>query len=375
MESSPRAKREVIGLLASAGVGVDGRNPWDITVHNEDFYRRVLAEGVLGAGESYMDGWWDCERLDQFSARILTAHLEEKIRTNWSLITQVALTRLANMQSRSRAASNVHRHYDIGNDLFERMLDSRMMYSCGYWKNAATLDEAQEHKLDLICRKLYLAPGMSVLDIGCGWGGFAQFAAEHYGVKVMGITLSKEQRTLGQERCKGLPVELKLLDYRDLDDTAFDRIVSIGMIEHVGHKNFGTYMKIARRSLKEDGLFLLHTIGSERTSEFSDPWVDKYIFPGAVPPSVKQIAQASEQVFVMEDWHNFGQDYDTTAMAWHSNFVRSWDEIKSRYGERVFRMWSYYLLMAAGTFRIRRSNLWQIVFSKHGMPGGYGCQR
>jgi cyclopropane-fatty-acyl-phospholipid synthase len=254
------------------------------------------------------------------------------------------------------------------------MLDQRMVYSCGYWKDATTLDEAQEAKLDLICQKLNLRSGMHILDIGSGWGSFAKFAAEKYGVRVTGITVSSEQAEMATEMCKGLPVEFKLMDYRLLSGT-FDHIVSIGMFEHVGYKNYPIYMQVVHRCLKDDGLFLLHTIGGNKSEVMIDPWLNKYIFKDAMLPSIQQIGCAIEGVFVMEDWHNFSADYDKTLMAWHDHFVSSWDEIKEDYDEKFYRMWKYYLLMCAGSFRSRKNQLWQIVLSKNGVQGGYESVR
>ena len=215
-------------LAESAGIGFNGSHPWDIQVHNPGFYQRVLQDGIVGLGESYMEGWWECERLDQLFTRLVEAHLSEKIPQQLSVLLSLIWARLANLQSRQRARIVGEEHYDLGNDLFEVMLDPRMQYSCAYWKEANTLEEAQEAKLDLICRKLDLEPGVKLLDIGCVWGGLAEFAASRYGVSVVGITISKEQHQLARDRCKGLDVEIRLQDYRDLNDT-FDRVVSVGM--------------------------------------------------------------------------------------------------------------------------------------------------
>jgi cyclopropane-fatty-acyl-phospholipid synthase len=371
---SNKSKTTAEKILALAGIQVNGSNPWDIKVHDDKFYDVVLSHGSLGLGESYMDGWWDCETLDELFLRILSYGLEGKIRQNPGLLLQVILASLFNMQSRSRAFQVGERHYDLDNELFQNMLDRRMNYSCGYWNSAQTLDQAQENKLDLICRKLGLRPGMKILDIGCGWGGFASYAAEKYRVKVTGITVSREQLEFSNAVCSGLPVEIRLQDYRALDDT-FDHVVSVGMFEHVGYKNYREYMRIVHRCLKHDGLFLLHTIGGNKSVTSTDPWINKYIFPNGMLPSIKQIGAAIEGLFVMEDWHNFSADYDTTFMAWHSNFERSWPELKEKYSQRFYRMWKYYLLSCAGSFRARSNQLWQIVLSKNGVPGGYTSLR
>lgn len=369
-----KLKSELAALLSQAGIRINGSNPWDINIYNERFYLDAIAGGSLSIGEAYIEKWWDSPRLDEFFYRLLHAKLENKVLQDWKLIAEILLTKIFNKQSHSLAFYNGQKHYDLGNDLFSRMLDKRMVYTCGYWKDAKTLDKAQENKLDLACRKLNLEPGMSVLDIGCGWGSFAKFASENYLVNVTGITISPEQVQLAREMCAGLPVEIKLLDYRDLN-TAFDRVVSLGMFEHVGYKNYRTYMQVVSRCLKSDGLFLLHTIGSNVSSSYTDPWINKYIFPGSMLPSIAQIGRAIEGLFVMEDWHNFSADYDKTLMAWHDNFRRNWAEIRDDYGETFFRTWTYYLLMCAGSFRARKNQLWQIVLSKNGIPGGYVALR
>jgi cyclopropane-fatty-acyl-phospholipid synthase len=359
----PGEKRLVQQLLDLAGVRIDGHAPCDIQVHNPDFYPRVMAGGSLALGESYMDGWWDCAALDQFFERIMAARLDKKVRQSKALLWAVVKARLTGMHGRSRAFEVGQRHYDIGNDLFTVMLDKRMNYSCAYWQEADTLDKAQEAKLELTIRKLGLEPGMRVLDIGCGWGGFAIYAAEKYGVEVTGVTVSGEQVKMARKCGASLPVRFELKDYRDIQGT-FDRIVSIGMFEHVGFTNYRTYMQVVSRCLKDDGLFLLHTIGSNTSVRTVDPWLAKYIFPNSMLPSARQITEAAEGIFALEDWHSFGPHYDPTLIAWHRNFIDNWRDIQDAYDHRFERMWVYYLLSCAGSFRARRNRLWQIVFSK-----------
>lgn len=370
------AKKNLIEkLLATADVIVGGTRPWDIQVRDERLFSRVLAHGSLGLGEAYMDGWWECAALDEFFSRVLAARLDRRVRGNVGLIARALWSRVANLQSPSRAFAVGRHHYDMGNDLYQTMLDSRMTYTCGYWKNATTLDEAQDAKLNLVCRKIGLKRGDRVLDIGCGWGSFAKFAAEKYGASVVGITVSKNQVELGRKLCAGLPVEIRLQDYRDVRDEPFDHIVSLGMFEHVGYKNYQTYMEVARRCLKPTGLFLLHTIGGNRSVTSTDAWIGKYIFPNSMLPSIKQISGAVEDVFVVEDWHNFGADYDKTLMAWHANVERNWSSLAAHYDEHFHRMWRYYLLSSAGSFRSRRNQLWQITLSPNGVAGGYSPVR
>ena len=369
-----RLEAAVRKLLEHTDIRINGNNLWDIQVHDNRFYKRALGEAELGIGESYMDGWWDCEEIDTLSCKLLRSGLQDVVKRDWSILWPIALAAVFNRQNKRRAQKDVGGHYSLGNDLFQKMLDPLMLYTCGYWNNAASLQQAQINKLELICRKLELKPGMRVLDIGCGWGGFGKYAAQNHGVSVVGVTVSKEQMALGQELCQGLPVEFLLSDFRQLNER-FDRVVAIGMIEHIGYKNYRTFMKVVHRCLDDDGLFLLHTIGEIRSVTVTDPWTEKYIFPGSMLPSTKQLGQATENLFVMEDWHNFGADYDKTLMAWYANFERSWNSLKRNYDDRFFRMWKYFLLSTAGSFRARRNQLWQIVFSKRGVIGGYQSYR
>ena len=369
-----KAESIVLNILSRADIEVNGSRPWDITVNESQLYQRLLRDGVLGLGESYMDQWWDCDDLEQFIIHVLNADLEHVI-SPWKLLLPVIMAKLINIQSKDRASHDVSSHYDRGNVLFENMLDTRMNYSCGYWKGAESLDEAQEAKLDLICRKLDLRPGTRVLDIGCGWGGFLRYAAEKYGVTGLGITLSREQASLGKELCSGLPVEIRLQDYRDLGST-YQAVVSIGMFEHVGPSNYRIFMETVDRVLECDGHFLLHTIGSNDHKFSTDPWSERHIFPGSYLPTVEQIARATHGLFVMEDWHNFGDDYAKTLRAWLQNFDTNWESTLSKhYDQRFYRMWTYMLQTYAGSFQVRRNQLWQIVYSKTGKPGGYASVR
>jgi cyclopropane-fatty-acyl-phospholipid synthase len=371
MDASRRIAEDI---LETADIRVNGERPWDIAVHNGALFGRLLAGGSLALGESYMDGWWDCEQLDELVARILAKGLRERVRQSPKAVLLWARALLTNTQRKSRAYKIGERHYDLGNDLYRLMLDKGMNYSCGYWKYAADLDGAQEAKLELICRKIGLEKGMRVLDIGCGWGAFAEHAASRHGAQVLGITVSREQVEPARERCSGLPVEIRLQDYRGLEGR-FDRIVSIGMVEHVGVKNYRGYMRIAARCLAPDGLFLLHTIGSNVSARVTDPWVDKYIFPDSMLPSLRQLMAAAEGLFRTEDVHNFGHHYEPTLLAWYRNFAAGWDRIKDRYGERFFRMWRFYLLSSAGSFRVRHNQLWQLVLAPLGSSRVYESVR
>jgi cyclopropane-fatty-acyl-phospholipid synthase len=357
-------------ILSPAGITLDGESPWDIQVRDERFYQRIIQEGSLGLGESYMDGWWECEHLDEFFAKITPTQPGDKLKKNWRLFSHILGAVILNVGRKSRAFQVGERHYDIGNGLFRNMLDKRMVYSCAYWKDARNLDDAQEAKLELICRKLGLKAGDRILDIGCGWGGLAKYAAENYKVEVVGLTVSKEQVSLGRELCRGLPVEIRLQDYRDANEK-FDHIVSVGMFEHVGYKNYRTYMQRIHHCLKDDGLFLLHTIGDNVSCVSVDPWLNRYIFPNALIPSMKQISASIEGLFVAEDVHNIGFNYDATLTSWFKNFDQSWDKLQGLYDKRFYRMWKYYLLSSAGTFRARCLQVWQILLSRKGIPGGF----
>lgn len=363
-----RYRAAVESLLRGTDVALDGEHPWDIQVRDVGFFRRVLSQGSLGVGEAYMDGQWDCERLDEMLFRIFRAQAERHLpafRQFWAALTAT----LVNPQTPGRSFKVGKQHYDIGDDLYQRMLDARMIYSCAYWANAQTLEQAQEAKLDLVCRKLRLERGMHVLDIGCGWGGAAQFAAERYGVKVTGVTVSRNQAAAATQRCKGLPVKILLQDYRGVSGK-FDRIYSLGMFEHVGFRNYRIYFETALRLLDSGGLFLLHTIGSNTSQEANDPWIERYIFPNSLLPSIAQIASSIERLFIVEDWHSFGPDYDLTLLAWYDRFRAAWPELAPAYGERFRRMWEFWLLSSAAAFRARRIQLWQVLLSHQGIAGG-----
>lgn len=367
--SPPRtslAQATVQDLFASADIRFDGRRPWDIRVHDARFFRAVLAGGTLGFGESYMDGWWDCEALDEMCCRAIRARLEERVPVNLHTALAFASSFLLNLQTRRRARLVGRRHYDVGNDFFECMLDPSMQYSCAWFRDTNDLAQAQREKMDLICRKLGLEKGMSLLDIGCGWGGLARHASEHYGCRVVGITISEEQRRYGAELSRGLPVEIRLQDYREISEQ-FDRVVSVGMLEHVGPKNYRKYMRKVFETLRPGGVFVCQSIAANFSSHYPDPWVARYIFPNSMIPSAAQVSKATEELLVLEDVQNLGGDYEKTLKAWESNFRRSWHRFASRYGETFYRMWRFYLLGCAGAFRARGMQLFQFVFSKGGI--------
>jgi cyclopropane-fatty-acyl-phospholipid synthase len=376
--SEERFRHRVTALLAEAGVQVGGSRPWDLQVHDPHFFARVLGQGSLGLGESYMDGWWDSASVDGMLARMLDARLDQRVHGAGELWDALR-ARLFNLQTRQRSREVGERHYDLGNDMYAAMLGKRLVYSCAYWTQADgrvldSLDAAQEAKLDLVCRKLQLEPGMRVLDIGCGWGEALKYAAERFGISGVGVTISHEQAGYARTLCSGVPVEIRLQDYREIHES-FDAVFSIGMFEHVGAKNYRHYFEVVRRCLPTSGLFLLHSIGGNRSVTHTDPWIGRYIFPNSMLPSAAQIAHAVEGVLVMEDWHNFGTDYDLTLQAWRDNVERAWPMLDARYDERFRRMWRFYLAASMATFRVRQSQLWQVVLSNGGVPGGYRAAR
>jgi cyclopropane-fatty-acyl-phospholipid synthase len=364
-------------MVRRAGVEIGGSGPLSVHVLDDEVYDIALARGFTGLREAYVEGAWDADHLDVVTERLLSCAVPLRWADRAELALGALAGRLRNLQSRSRSHVVGRKHYDLGNDLYAAMLDRRMVYSCAYWANAASLDEAQEAKLDLVCRKLGLERGMRVLDIGCGWGGFARFAAERYGASVVGITISREQARLAEEMCAGLPVTIRVQDYRDLATTGerFDRIASMGMLEHVGYKNYRRYVAIARAVLAHDGLLLLHTIGANVSKKSYDRWMNENIFPNALLPSAVQLARACEGLMTIEDWHNLGADYDRTLMAWFENFDRAWPRLRARYGQRFYRTWKCYLLTCAGTFRARAAQVYQLVLSPHGVRGGYRAPR
>lgn len=363
----------LLEILDRAGIAVNGSEPWSIRIHNEKIWDRIISQQQLGLAESYMDGWWDCDAIDQFLDKLLRVDVLSYFKPTPTTIAHAIKSNLLNRQTKKRAAANAKYHYNIGNDLYSRMLDNEMAYSCGYWAKANSLDEAQINKFDLICRKIKLEPGMRLLDIGSGWGGFLRHAVKNYGVVGTGISPAENQITLAREKSSGLEITYLQQDYRDLKGE-FDRIVSVGMMEHVGPKNLKTFFEKCNQLLANDGMMLHHTISSNVTKLVTDPFFDRYIFPGGVLPSLAQISGASENRFIVEDVHNFGPYYDTTLLAWYQNINSKWSEIPE-YDERFRRMWNYYLLSSAAGFRSRNLQLLQVVFRRIHAEGTYQAVR
>ncbi len=371
--SASTAQDLLAELLQPAGVTLNGTADFDIQIKHPDACERILSQGSLGLGESYVDAWWDCVRIDELICRVLRLQLNKQVQSPAARLLKLKAI-FMNPQSIRRAWQVAREHYDLDNKLFFRMLDPSMAYSCGYWPQASNLAEAQFNKLELICQKLQLKPEHRLLDIGCGWGSLMRHAARHHGVRSVGITVSKEQVQWAQQHANGADLQFVLTDYRAFNadgEQAFDRIASVGMFEHVGQKNYADFFRMARRSIKDDGLFLLHTIGKNIAGDGPDPWIERYIFPNGVTPAASEISAACEKYFVVEDVHNFGADYDRTLMAWLDRFDAAWPDLQHRYTQRFCRMWRYYLMACAGSFRARQNQLWQWVLSPRGLPGGY----
>ena len=374
MENGWVSSRDLaLKLLDVAGIPLNSVEPWSIHVHNEEMWDRVISKKQLGLAESYMDGWWDCQALDVALTKLLSINVLNLLKPSPALALHVLRSTLFNNQTKRRATANAQHHYNIGNDLYSRMLDFEMVYSCAYWKNATTLEEAQVAKFDLICRKLELQPGMKLLDIGSGWGGFLRYAVKNYGVQATGISPADNQISLAKEKSEGLGIKFLQQDYRDLSGR-FDRIVSIGMLEHVGPKNYRTFFGKCNQLLTQDGRMLHHTIASNVSKKVTDPFFDRYIFPGGVLPSLAQIASAVQNIFAIEDVQNFGPDYDRTLVEWHRNISAKWPEIPE-YDLRFRRMWDYYLLSSAAGFRAGDLQLLQCVFQRVGQRPTYIAAR
>jgi len=362
-------------IFQAAGIQLNGAEPSSVRILNQDFYRRFLRDGTLGLGESYMEGWWECDDIPEMMAKFSRAKISQRFKHSPRFLFNRALAKLANQGSKQNALSGIRRHYDIGNDLFRAMLDPRLVYTCAYWNESSELAQAQEDKMELICRKLMLEPGMTVLDIGCGWGSFLKYAAEKYAIRGVGISNSVEQLALARELCQGLPIEFRNQDYRDAEGQ-FDRVLSVGMFEHVCYKNHRTYMELVHKLLKPGGFTLLHTMGRTKSMlRGNDQWITKYIFPNTQVPSVEQIGSSIDGILVLEDWENLSTDYERTLLVWQENFSRNWPQIEKDYGPTFFRMWNYYLWICAGWYRSRALQLWQVVLSKDGLPGGYAWQK
>lgn len=386
-------RKLVTRAFHDAGIAIGGDEPGDIKVTRDRFYRRAALFESLGIGDSYRDGDFVCGDLSAFFDKLMVCRQEEHLTAlkkgtadpgaSTSLLEAWIKLRqeFGNQQSMAKASKSITHHYDIGNELYEPMLGETMAYSCGYWAGAKTLDQAQRNKYRLICEKVGLKPGMRVLEIGCGWGGFAAYAAGEFGVAVVGVSLSKEQINYAQAKYKDLHetrrIDLRLMDYRAIPKNfgeEFDAVVSIGMFEHVGPRNYDDYMRIAWGAMKPAGVFLLHSIVG---CGGIDPFFWYRIFPGGVLPVEEQIAKAARPYFAVEHVENFGYDYSLTLAQWWKNFEAAWPQIRKsgHYDEKFYRMWEFYLKSVAAAFKVRRVQLEQWTLSKCGIPGGFQWNR
>lgn len=360
----------------------------DLIIRDDRFYATVLNKHSVGLGEAYMEGWWDTPDLTALFRKLIQGFPEARkyLHFNARIFAYYCMGAWLNRQHNRKALRDVQRHYDIGNELYEAMLDENMVYTCAYFKDPEwSLEKAQTEKIDLVFRKLHIpekaAAGkpLKVLDIGCGWGYSLIHGARYYGVEGVGISLSKDQVSLARRKTANLPVDIRLQDYRDLPaGEQFDAIFSLGMFEHVGRKNYRKFMEAVRQHLAPDGLFLLHTIGGKEHGP-SDPWINKYIFPGAYIPNIADIAAAADGLFIQHDFHNFGLYYARTANEWCARFEHNWERLRQLrpdfYDQRFFRIWKYYLKSSAASFYSGWNQVWQFVFSKEPLEEVYESVR
>ncbi len=372
--SSPQ--KFVTDLLLSADIRIDGSRHGDIQVHNEKFYRRVAAGGSLALGEAYMDGWWDCDDLGEFTRKIVKGRLKVPLDLHAAKIYLMSV--IGNLQTPQGSKRVADVHYELPSKMYALFLGPSNQYTSFYYAHTDNDVQAEEARLELICRKLKLNKNDRVLDIGCGWGGFAKYAAQKYGCHVTGVSIAREQIKFARQYAKGLSVQFKIQDYRQLKGS-YDKIFSGGMLEHVGYKNYPTYMKKIAELLTDDGIAVIDCIGGNVPGKGPNPWVGKYIFPNSMVPSPSQISSAFEKHLVLEDWHNFRHDYSRTARYWKNEFIKNWGKIQALdqtlFNERFYRMWLYYLSLFEGAFEASHIQQWQLVFVKPSNNASYTSER
>lgn len=341
-----------------------------VRVENPRVFTRALAAGSLGLGESYMAGDFvvDDGRLPELLEILLRNRLDQKIKERPLAVLQVGLMRITD--GLRGKAHNVQRHYDIGDDLFEAFLDKTLTYSCGYATHPDDdLEKLQQNKLERICRKLRLRPGDRLLDIGCGFGGLLIHAAKHHGVKATGVTLSRRHCARGQAAAEreGLSdrVRIEYADYNEVTDE-FDRVVSVGMMEHVPRREYDRYFDRIARVLTKDGVGLVHTIGSNAPKNQHDPFIQKYIFPSSNQPRLSEIAGGLERNgLAILDVENMVRHYGYTAARWLEKFRAAKPRLDpARYDESFQRMWEFYLCEGVAAARASDGALYQVLFAK-----------
>jgi cyclopropane-fatty-acyl-phospholipid synthase len=371
------ARRIITGVLEQADIRVGGDRPWDLRIHHDRFFPRAM-RGSLGVGESYMDGDWDAGSLIEFFRKTMDAGLQMHPLLRINRVAKEVHARFRNLQTRRRSRAVAEEHYDLDHRMYAQFLGPWNQYTCCFFDGTDDLEEAEICKLEMICDKLEIESGDRVLDIGCGWGGFAKYAASTRGCSVVGISLSDEQIEYARDYTEGLPVEIHRMDYRDLPESplgTFDKVLICGMIEHVGYRNYRQLMKVVHTVLAQDGLFLLHTIGNRHNTAVVEPWIEKYIFRNSMAPSMQQLTRAAADLFVIEDWENYGHYYVPTLQAWHDNFNRNWDRIRALDGPRPFderfrRMWNFYLMSSRAAFEVEDLHLWHLVMTRYGSGRG-----
>ncbi|MEL6169124.1 MAG: cyclopropane-fatty-acyl-phospholipid synthase family protein [Pseudomonadota bacterium] len=344
-------------------------DPVTVRISDPDVLRKAVRSPELAAGEAYMDGTLtiDGDDLHGF-LRIAIENLEVHRGPWWDQALRrlrVLLKRLHQFNPRSRARSNVAHHYDLSAELYELFLDTDKQYSCAYFADPSmTLEEAQAAKKRHIAEKLLIQPGMRVLDIGCGWGGLGMTLARDYGAHVVGVTLSEEQHKIANERAEASGLsnmcDFRLTDYRNVDET-FDRIVSVGMFEHVGVPHYGEYFNHVADKLRPDGVALIHTIGRPEPPGSTSPWITKYIFPGGYAPALSEVMPSIEASGLYQtDIEIWRLHYAETLRVWLDRFMANWDKAAALYDERFCRMWRFYLIASEQTFRHGRQAVFQI---------------
>jgi cyclopropane-fatty-acyl-phospholipid synthase len=361
------SQRVIESILEPQDIHINGNRPWDMVVRDERVFRDIVTRGSLGLGNAYTQGWWDSPALDEWMYRVSQSPALRSARTLTHIIPNALATAsefLYNTQSLPRSQHVLKKHYELNLPLFANMLDPLMQYSCAHFGNTKTLPEAQVEKLDLIARKLEISERDTLLDIGSGWGGLAKYFSENKGCSVTGINISQKQIQFSEKFAPSQKVSFQNRDYRQIEGI-FDKVVSVGMFEHVGPQNYRAFMKSAHKALRPGGLLLIQSITKSTSDKICDPWIKRNIFPNSHIPSLAQVSAAAEDLFVLESVQNIGEHYDKTLMCWHKNFTKNWEKISPSFDSAFQRKWTYYLLTCAGVFRARELGCCQVLFRKN----------